>query len=360
MEKMQTSELLIRSLENISVIYFFISVIFYLFDGKEIITVYSAYWKKLLFGISFGMLALLLTETAIKEGTSELSYSLIPIFICFYLAGPFAGMTSFFVLSVTDRVAFSFFNVTYMLVIFMFLIVLRVWEKRSVKAFSIVLFILIFYSLVLIFIFYPTAIWKPSIWIFELFCYLSSVICYFFINKQRIYFQSHLTLVDESRKDFLTELYNRNYLVKLIKQRDAKQKRYSILLLDIDHFKKINDHYGHAAGDTILMQFAALLMRKTSGRNSLVFRYGGEEFIVLVDETDREKITKLAETIRVAVETYPFILSEEKKIAVTISIGVSFKVNEKQRYQEIINQADEALYQGKAQNRNQVVVFDEK
>ncbi|MDT2011409.1 GGDEF domain-containing protein [Carnobacterium divergens] len=353
---MQTSELLIRSLENISVIYFFISVIFYLFDGKEIITVYSAYWKKALFGISFGLLALLLTETAIKQGTSELSYSLIPIFICFYLAGPFAGLTSFFVLSVVDRIDFSFFNVTYMFVIFMFLIILRVWDRRSVKAFSIVLLILIVYSLVLIFIFYPNAIWKPTIWIFELFCYFSSVICYFFINKQRIYFQSHLILVDESRKDFLTELFNRNYLIKLTKQKDAKNKLYSILLLDIDHFKKINDQYGHAAGDTTLMQFAALVMRKLPP-NSLVFRYGGEEFIILTDETDREKVKLLAEDIRLAVESYPFILSETKKIAVTTSIGVSFKVKETQCYQEIINQADEALYRGKAQNRNQVVLF---
>jgi diguanylate cyclase (GGDEF)-like protein len=127
-------------------------------------------------------------------------------------------------------------------------------------------------------------------------------------------------------------------------------------LIDIDHFKKMNDNYGHAAGDEFLRQIARIL-REMVRETDLLARYGGEEFAVICTSTTIEGATVLAEKVRTSIAESSFIVDETMRPrSATVSIGVA-------RYRgnrtDLFNSADAALYRAKDQGRNCVVVADE-
>ena len=130
-------------------------------------------------------------------------------------------------------------------------------------------------------------------------------------------------------------------------------------MIDMDYFKKVNDTYGHKAGDTVLKTLAKIL--KNSVRESdIVIRYGGEEFLILLQNvTDIIAAKKVAEKIRQAVENTE-IQTEEATIKKTISIGISIYPDQCEKGWECIKYADLALYEAKKTGRNKVVLFNEK
>jgi len=164
--------------------------------------------------------------------------------------------------------------------------------------------------------------------------------------------------------DELTRLYNRRYFFVRVNEECERVNRYgggwfSVLILDIDHFKQVNDTYGHLAGDEVLREIAKIL--KTSVRSTDVpARFGGEEFIVLLPETDLQGGLKFAERIRKKIEEYTFKY-KDKTIPVTVSIGVaSGGCKDNNRLPDvIIGQADKALYKAKDTGRNRVCIYDE-
>jgi diguanylate cyclase len=161
----------------------------------------------------------------------------------------------------------------------------------------------------------------------------------------------------ESKIDYLTGLNNvRQFdrtLNDYIKKAQVKNQKVSLIMLDIDHFKKVNDTYGHPAGDEVLRQLGAIIM-SCSCSNNLVSRNGGEEFSVLLQDCPYEKAIQIAEHIRQAVEKHTFILPNRKEIKVTVSLGVSTYLETTDDSEEFINQADEVLYQAKRTGRNKV------
>ena len=124
--------------------------------------------------------------------------------------------------------------------------------------------------------------------------------------------------------------------------------------MDIDHFKRINDSYGHAAGDAVLRQLADLLKR-ASRVEDLVFRYGGEEFAAVLPNASARAAVQIADRIRTLVERYAF-LWDRQSIPVTLSIGVANLSSAEKDSQALIEAADAALYQAKRSGRNRVVV----
>ena len=138
----------------------------------------------------------------------------------------------------------------------------------------------------------------------------------------------------------------------------GRAKRYSralsVIMIDVDHFKKFNDTYGHPKGDEVLRGLAKIL--KSAVRTSdIVARYGGEEFVILLPETEEAKALILAERIRKDVElTNLTIDKNEPPERVTISLGVSTVDEKVIEYQELIEKADKALYQAKEKGRNRV------
>ena len=157
--------------------------------------------------------------------------------------------------------------------------------------------------------------------------------------------------------DSLTRLFNRRYLDTICRRHtDISMKQghsFSILMIDIDHFKLINDNYGHDSGDAVLKQFSELLLLSVR-TSDFVFRTGGEEFLVLLGNTDEKDALIVAEKIRQKCEEYIFILPESRNIQKTCSIGVA-TFNGHPDYNRIIKLADLALYEAKEKGRNQAI-----
>lgn len=158
-----------------------------------------------------------------------------------------------------------------------------------------------------------------------------------------------------SQIDVLSGLFNRRFLINRIEEEISKYKRnqtpFSILLIDVDYFKAINDKYGHAKGDMVIKKISHLMSKYTRSTD-ICARWGGEEFIILATNSDLEGALKLAETFREVIEKNNF----EIKIPLTISIGLA-TYKEGYEQEQVLKIADERLYKAKKNGRNQVV-FD--
>jgi two-component system cell cycle response regulator len=159
--------------------------------------------------------------------------------------------------------------------------------------------------------------------------------------------------------DGLTGLHNRRYmethLATLVEQAAARNKPLAALILDIDFFKSINDNHGHDAGDDVLREFA-LRIRKSIRNIDLACRYGGEEFVIVMPETDMAVATMVAERIRRRIASEPFAIQHgERKLDVTISIGLAALSGPDDTAAAILKRADTALYRAKRDGRNRVV-----
>jgi len=159
--------------------------------------------------------------------------------------------------------------------------------------------------------------------------------------------------------DGLTGLHNRRYMethvTTLVEQAAARGKPLSVLVLDIDYFKSINDTHGHDAGDDVLREFSLRLKKSIRGID-LACRYGGEEFVVVMPETDMGVAAAVAERVRRGIATEPFPISQGTKLAeVTISIGIAALTSPTDSAADILKRADQALYRAKRDGRNRVV-----
>jgi diguanylate cyclase (GGDEF)-like protein len=175
-----------------------------------------------------------------------------------------------------------------------------------------------------------------------------------FLGRALIERQEKLTeeIRSLSEIDHLTEMYNRRKITELFDSEYVRYKRYkyplSIIIVDIDFFKKINDEYGHNQGDITLKEIAAIL--KTEVRESdHVGRWGGEEFLVICPETDADGAYTLAEKLRKSINEYPFTIVGHR----TASFGIT-TCSDDCTFESMISRADKALYTAKSAGRNNV------
>jgi len=167
-----------------------------------------------------------------------------------------------------------------------------------------------------------------------------------FSNNNRLRFLAH--------NDQLTEISNRHHLNIILEKEYERKQRYnstfSLIIFDIDHFKKINDNYGHYAGDKILKEMSSLIQNNIR-ENDYFGRWGGEEFVIIAAEIKLESAYKLAEKLRKAVENYNFI----EKANITASFGVA-EIDSAENIDDLIKRADDALYRAKRNGRNRVEI----
>ena len=161
-------------------------------------------------------------------------------------------------------------------------------------------------------------------------------------------------LKEEASRDSLTGLFNRRKLDKIL-TKEIEIAKYlntdlSIIFLDIDHFKKVNDNYGHDIGDEILIDLAKII-EKTTRKNDFLSRWGGEEFMITLQATNIEEAKRLAEKLRHVIELHKFSSS----INITVSFGVTNYINNESK-DNFTKRVDEALYEAKNSGRNKVIV----
>lgn len=169
--------------------------------------------------------------------------------------------------------------------------------------------------------------------------------------------QDEQALQNLAIRDGLTELYNHRTFYSLLEDELQRSMRYtrplSLLMLDIDRFKRVNDIYGHRAGDTVLHELSDLLMQQARATDR-VCRYGGEEMMLILPEIDTADAMDIAERLRRTVETHIFIIPDEKPISITVSIGVAVYPGDADTKEALVAAADTAMYQAKQTGRNRV------
>jgi two-component system cell cycle response regulator len=157
--------------------------------------------------------------------------------------------------------------------------------------------------------------------------------------------------------DGLTGLHNRRYLdthlATLVARAKTRRTALSLMITDLDRFKSINDTWGHDGGDAVLSQFATRLRRSVRGAD-LACRYGGEEFVVVMPDTDGRTAEKIAERLRQEVAGVPFVVADQP-VSVTISVGVAQMLHIHDDAAALLKRADRALYEAKNGGRNRVV-----
>ncbi|MBI5611341.1 MAG: GGDEF domain-containing protein [Deltaproteobacteria bacterium] len=158
-------------------------------------------------------------------------------------------------------------------------------------------------------------------------------------------------------EDSLTQVANKRALLDFLDKEFARAKRYqrdlSVIMLDLDFFKKVNDTYGHLMGDFVLREFAKLVSSRIR-REELFARYGGEEFCIVVPEMNREKAVSFAEALRALIEEHTFAF-EGTSLKMTCSLGVATVAEAMTRVEDLLSAADENLYKAKNEGRNRVV-----
>lgn len=160
--------------------------------------------------------------------------------------------------------------------------------------------------------------------------------------------------------DELTGLYNRRYFDRhlnvMLGKAQEQERDMALMILDIDHFKAVNDNHGHDIGDAVLREFAARLKRNIRGVD-LACRFGGEEFVVLMPDTDTGQAEAVAERVRQSMAEKSFDVGAARPLSVTVSVGVSIKESLADTPESMIKRADVALYRAKREGRNRVI-FD--
>jgi len=164
-------------------------------------------------------------------------------------------------------------------------------------------------------------------------------------------------LAEMATKDELTGLYNRRFFLDVLKNEVARDKRYAhglaLVMMDLDHFKQINDTYGHVAGDTVLREFGRILTESLR-ESDIVCRYGGDEFVVIMPHTQSEDAWRICERTRKKVAAYPFEYNGTSFQAMISTGVVEYAKDADQSSDDLIKKADAAMYQAKKDGRNRV------
>jgi len=199
----------------------------------------------------------------------------------------------------------------------------------------------------------------PGVFFFgACFVWLSSVLALqTAMDVMRITALEHETLTDP-----LTGVYNRRFMEQRLREEVSKARRYhfklAVLLLDLDHFKRVNDELGHQAGDQVLIEIGNLVNRELRDSDILA-RYGGEEFLVIAPNTEPSASISLAERLRKRIESHTFLTDFNKdpklEIQITVSIGAANFGDSSNDEESLIQVADKNLYRAKHGGRNQVV-----
>ncbi len=180
-----------------------------------------------------------------------------------------------------------------------------------------------------------------------------------FLDKGNIEAYVQRELFEKANRDALTGAYSKGALIErgpeVMKRSETLGEPLSVIIFDIDHFKKINDNYGHACGDMVLKELSRIISTKLVRANDFFARYGGEEFVLILVGTPISAAADISERIRKTIQDSEFLF-ESQKIPVAVSVGVATRKTEETDWNELFERADKALYNSKQKGRNRVTI----
>jgi diguanylate cyclase len=331
---------------------------------KNFLNLSVSYKDKFFFGLTQGVLGIILMLFTIKI-TPEviMDFRHIPILLSALYGGGFASIIAGITIA-TFRISYFGVSTPAIIASIGMLIVAvscSLISKLNLEGFKKIIYMNII-SCVIITITFLLNI-KDSITLSHTLFYFwlgSSIIgalAYYIANYMHTSIKLLNRLEQESTIDFLTGLNNvrqyDNALNESYINVKEKNEHLSILIIDIDFFKKVNDTYGHLAGDSVLQQLGIVL--STSSRSfDIVSRIGGEEFSVILPDCPSDQALEVAERLRLAVENHEFIIPDKTKINITVSIGAATYPDNVKDLEDVVKQADTALYSAKRSGRNKV------
>ncbi|WP_238475877.1 diguanylate cyclase [Clostridium manihotivorum] len=324
----------------------------------------SSIIRQVLLGLLCGLGGCILVFYGINiENIAHIDFRVIAIIISVIYGGAISGVIT---TSMISLFRLSYYGVTIpssiasigLIVVLLFYILLCRFNLVFIKKFSIMFLLNILYGVIV----YSIILSKSELLFKIIASYviatlIVSILVYYilvYISKTN---QLYRKLKLESTKDFLTGLNNvrefDNILNKIVNNTLEKQESISILMIDIDYFKNINDTYGHSSGDLVLKQLSSVLVNCC--RNfDVISRNGGEEFTAILLDCDCKHATQIAEKVRSSVEKHHFIIENNKHINITVSIGIGSYPDSVKNINNILSEADDALYLAKRSGRNKV------
>lgn len=321
---------------------------------------------KLALGFLGGLLSNVLMLYSMHLGDTIIDLRHIPILLLSFYGGAIPAFVSM-VLVIIGRFFIGFNISSYIAVLLIVSIILGVTiisntkASKNTKIFLMLTFSNFVYSLVFIFLIkdlFTLIILIPSYWTISFIAgYIAFYIIEYIRNSQELFHRYKA----ESTIDGLTGLNNfRRFdeiFNSLIHSIESKNEQLTLLYIDIDFFKKINDTYGHKEGDVVLRDLGAIL-KNTARSFDIVSRNGGEEFSAILLDCPLNRAVEISENIRRTVENHPFTLNSGETIHITISIGVACYDETTANLVALIEDADKALYQAKRTGRNKVCVYN--
>lgn len=234
----------------------------------------------------------------------------------------------------------------------------RYVKNKPLQWIIMAIYALIFPTITFIFVINNQNLLIETIFAYWISTIIASIVVYIFIKYIDILRFSYQRYQHDSYKDYRTGLSNvRQFDQKInnLIKNSTESSIVSLLFIDIDYFKRVNDAYGHQNGDLVLEDLGKILLNSTDS-NDIVSRNGGEEFSVIMTDCPRDKVMDVAERIRKAVQEHKFLLLNGKLISITVSIGAAIYPHSVNKIEDLVEKADSALYKAKKTGRNRVCI----
>jgi diguanylate cyclase (GGDEF) domain len=321
---------------------------------------------KILMGIFAGILGcILMIYTVHVNDTVLLDFRNVPIMLVSVYAGAIPAFASTLIIGIF-RILYFGYNTSSltgscftMLICFGCIFISNANLSLKKKWIYSVICLLIAGSLVFVILIKDASV-LGSVLIF--YCIGVVLVCFFlynYVEYLRTSFTMYKRLKEEAKTDFLTGLNNvrefDSVYNRITQEVKAKNEKLALIYIDVDFFKRVNDTYGHYNGDIVLKQLGKLLIDNCRSFD-IVTRNGGEEFSILLRDCPEVRAVEIAERIRHAVENNIFIMTDGKKIKITISLGVAVYPDTTLEIDKLIEEADNALYKAKRTGRNKAVL----
>lgn len=349
---------------NLCVLFTLFTVTFLPFRNRPRMTPNSPLSARLLLGVQAGLIALLLLGNALQLEGVLLDLRSIPIMTATLFGGWVSGLVAgllfligrYLLLLATDGAIFGFYLAVvtvFTLVVSTGLIRLKLDNSRKT------LFIFTTISVVLfggaVYAALPLQTFYPVIIAYTLMSYGGAFAAYRLLLELRRHFENVQYQQQLARTDALTGIANRRLLNEAMANLTVESEEYALILVDIDHFKRVNDTYGHDVGDDVLRELGTLLVSESKPHH-LVGRFGGEEFLIIMPHATRYEVMELAEAIREKVAAFPFETSAGT-LHITVSLGACHSNDI--AIDSVLKHADEALYHAKESGRNRFILAQE-